>query len=658
MLSITHITLFKHGVALFERRGHVEGEALIELSFKAQQMNDVLKSLTALDFDGGRFTSLSYDSEEPIQRRLAAINIRIPDNGAFSSFVGGLKGAAISLRRGDEDIKGVIVGLEQIQRASEAGVVTEPHLSVLCQSARLVRVSLLEVSELEFDDEKLKRDLSLLLDTLFSSVQTDRKRMSIKAVGEGRRELSLSYVLEAPLWKASYRLVLAQDDSAQPLLQGWALIDNTTDDDWSDVKISLVSGLPISFVHDLYSPRYRKRAVVVVDEEAGVAPPVLESGSRVRPAPPPAPMPSDPFASADLEMAVAAPVASKSKLSRTRALNNSVEVSTRTQEVGDLFCYEIEERVDVQRGRSALVPILHASIEAQSVLHYNRDVREKNPMTAFKLNNTSGLTLEGGPITVFEGSAYVGEAMLDTVRAGEERLTPYSVELGVSVKQDSSRHTEDVTRISKQGQFIYKHFRTLQVSVYQFDSRLDTARTVYLDHRFTYPQWLDGDEPVEVTEHYWRYRFDLPAREVFQFVVSEVAQNAEAIDLPAIAHYEIRALSEKKLIGLEVAASLSVIADKAQALAQGREQRATLEEQLEGIGQGQARLRDNLKVLGSSVEESRLRQTYVNKLELQEQELEALTQAISDQTHENEAMKASLDTLVESLDLKATSAGT
>ncbi|HCF58383.1 MAG TPA: hypothetical protein DFS52_10370, partial [Myxococcales bacterium] len=355
MLPITRVALFKHGVGFFQRTGEVDGGELIELSFKATQMNDVLKSLTALDYDGGSFAALSYDSEEPIERKLAELNIEIPEKGAVSAFLDRLKGARVSLPRGAQRLQGAVVGIEEVRRQHGETIVTEPHLVVFADEGRLVRVPLLEVDQLEFLDETVRRDLRTLLDVLFSGLRKDRKRLSIQAVGEGTRRVSLGYVVEAPVWKTSYRIVLPETKDDKPLLQGWALVDNTTEDDWKGVSLSLVAGLPISFVHDLYTPRYRKRPIVEVQEEAGVAPPVVEAGvmleeeaapdyevelesalpSRMRmlakaaaPMPPPAPAPG----------------------AMGGAARASVQVQTRTQEVGDLFAYEITQPVDVGRG--------------------------------------------------------------------------------------------------------------------------------------------------------------------------------------------------------------------------------------------------------------------------------------------------------------------
>ena len=384
MLPIKRVVLFKHGVGHFQHGGEVQGDKLLEFGFKANQMNDVLKSLTVLDYGGGTFAALSYDSEEPIERRLSELNMSIPEKGAISAFLDNLKGARVAIARGTKVLEGTVVGIEEVTRTENRTLVKDSHLAVLADEGRLVRVPLLEVEELRFLDESIQRDLKTLLDIHFSSLRKDRKRLSIQAKGQGRRELSLSYVIEAPVWKTSYRIMLPESAEEKPLLQGWALVDNVTEGDWKEVSLSLVAGLPISFIHDLYTPRYRRRPVVEVQEEEIVAPPVVEAGEdwedtgedhddkmdmvgeeRARGMPMTAKRAVMPGA---LPPPPARPMAEMAK--------ESVEVHTRTQEVGDLFAYEITQPVDIARSRSALVPILQKEVDMERVALYNSEIRD------------------------------------------------------------------------------------------------------------------------------------------------------------------------------------------------------------------------------------------------------------------------------------------
>ena len=123
------------------------------------------------------------------------------------------------------------------------------------------------------------------------------------------------------------------------------------------------------------------------------------------------------------------------RMSLRPALFNSMQLHTWTAETGDLFTYEITQPVDIARSRSALVPILQEDVETETVALYNRNIRERNPLTALRIRNTSGLILEGGPVTIFQGNNYVGEALMETMRKEEVHSLPYSVELGVTVSR-------------------------------------------------------------------------------------------------------------------------------------------------------------------------------------------------------------------------------
>src|SRR5262249_21114237 len=133
---------------------------------------------------------------------------------------------------------------------------------------------------LEILDPTLRRDLEFYLRTELSAKKKDARTFSFFANGQGSRRVRLSYVLEAPVWKATYRILLGAENQP-PLIQGWAVVDNTQDEDWDGVNLSLVAGLPVSFVHDLYTPRYVRRPVVEVKETTGVLPPEVEAGMQV-----------------------------------------------------------------------------------------------------------------------------------------------------------------------------------------------------------------------------------------------------------------------------------------------------------------------------------------------------------------------------------------
>jgi hypothetical protein len=392
--------------------------------------------------------------------------------------------------------------------------------------------------------------------------------------------------------------------------------------------------------------------VVEVDEEMALGPPVVEHSmmdeafdesedyeecaQQI--------VDSRHLAKGELGLAVLAP-------SMRETARRSMDVQTRTKEVGDLFAYEITQPVDIASSRSALVPIVQTEVNVERVALYNAEIREKNPMTAFRLENSTDLTLEGGPVTVFEGESYVGEAMLDTMRKGEERITPYSVELGIQVQQDANRYDEAFSEVRKRGVYLHKKYRELLVTEYEFASRLEHEVTLYLDHPFRYKVREDTPEPVEITENYWRFKLNAAGKKTTKFTVTEVSEQYERVEVRSIAGAAIHQMVKEKLISAAVKRRLEAIADRVQQIQEIKKQIDKKENEEVKIDKGQKRLRENLKALGKSTEENKLRQKYVATLSGDEERIESLRGAVVELKNRRERENEELSTMVDALKL-------
>lgn len=641
MIPVTSVVLFKHGVGYFERHGTITGEAAVELSFRASEMNDVLKSLTVLDRDGGGVSSISYESTQSLSKQLEDFAIHIPEGRAMSGLLSQLVGTRAVVHRADGLSEGVIAGVEPFTRREGESTVESHRLSLWVDGLALESHDLLDVRRIELSDPGLRKDLQHLLDILISAKKKDLKRLTIFSRGEGERALTVSYVIETPVWKTSYRVLLYGESTA---IQGWAIVDNTQDEDWTEISLTLVAGLPISFVHDLYSPRYKRRPVVVVEEEAAYAPPVLEHGFAPGAGGGPPPAPGAPPAPAPRRAAASAMRGGPPPPPPPQA------VSTRTQEVGDLLHYTIDNPVTVRRQQSALVPILHREFQGKRIAIYNPDVREKNPMSALLFKNSTGLTLEGGPLTVIEQGAYLGEAMLDTIKADEQRVIPFSVELGCQVQID---HRSELTNVHRtqivNGKLYLRRYR-LSRRIYVIANKTDRVIDLFLDHRFTRGyELVDTPKPVEKTDSFLRFRFDVAAQQTLEFVVTEKGEERETT---AINSADLDTYAVWLSHGYIDAATHAVLAEIAALAAEI----GALHRQLEGheraiaeIFENQGRLRENLKALGSGADEKRLRERYVAELGAEEDRLAVLRQAIVDLGEQRDAKQAALRGKIEGL---------
>ncbi len=660
-LSVTRVVLYKHGVGYFEREGRVEGDATLSLTFKQSEVSDVLKSLTVLDLDGGHVASVSYDSTKPLAQLLAEVALSIPDENSLVGLLPQIKGARVALLSAGERVEGVLLGVDTSERHTADGVVRVVLVSLLTDSGAVRSFDLHALAGLELLDQALRRDLDYYLRTQLSAKKKDARTFTFFARGEGSRRVRLSYTLEAPVWKATYRIILGEEGQ-QPLIQGWAVVDNTQDEDWEGVELALVAGLPVSFVHDLYTPRYIRRPVVEVRETTGVLPPEVEGGMDTEVVESMLAAFSD--TAIDFTKAEAAPVAGRSALMRRReaapgkaraASASSMPTQVRERKLGDLFEYSIEHPVTIRRNQSALVPIVLRSFEGRPVLLHNRQTRPDNPMRAVELRNTTGLTLEGGPVTVLEGGNYVGEAMLETIKPDEQRLVPYAVELSVRVLDNVDSRVETTRRLVIRDGRLTRHSAQVQQTTYHLDNRGDAEQTVYLDHPREAASWklFDTPEPIETTENYWRFRFALPAKKVTRFVVKQRWPQHTTQQIGGLGPDDILALLDQVELDERTASALRDVAAAQQERAQHEQAIVSLEEEQRRIHAEQERIRKNLDSLGSRGDEKGLRERLVRTLASQEDRLEQITGEIKSHAAGRDQAAARVRDLLAGLEYEA-----
>jgi hypothetical protein len=278
-LPITHVYLFSSGVGYFQREGELEGASRVDLTFPATDINDLLKSLVLQDTGGGKVTTIGYDSQDPVEKTLKSFALDLTGNPSFGQLINQARGERVEVNLQPTNstqpttLNGVIMGMESQQHpAGKDGMVEVDFLNLLC--AEGIRcIPLKDVQRLRFLNATLDSELKRALDVLAGSHDALKKAVSLNFKGEGKRTVKVGYVVESPIWKPSYRLVLDKDGKVR--LQGWASIENTTDDDWSNVRMALISGRPISFQMNIYQPLYIPRPTVEPEKFASLRPPVF-----------------------------------------------------------------------------------------------------------------------------------------------------------------------------------------------------------------------------------------------------------------------------------------------------------------------------------------------------------------------------------------------
>ena len=272
-LPVRRVVLYKNGVGYFEHLGRVRGSQDVRIDFTSAQLNDVLKSLTVLDLAGGRITGVDYNSEAPLARRLATLRLALGERPSVSEFLGALRGARLEVRgAAGQALTGRLLSVERKTRSATNWTVETDEISLITDTGEVHSVDLNPTTSVRIAEKDLQLEVGRYLNLIASSRDQDVRRMTISTTGNGERNLYVSYISEVPIWKTTYRIVLPTKAEKKPLLQGWAIVDNTVGEDWNEVELSLVAGAPHSFIQQLSEPFYGRRPVVPLPESVQLSP--------------------------------------------------------------------------------------------------------------------------------------------------------------------------------------------------------------------------------------------------------------------------------------------------------------------------------------------------------------------------------------------------
>jgi hypothetical protein len=642
-LPIAQVVLFSSGVGYFQREGTVEGNARVDLSFPVQDVNDLLKSMVLRDLDGGVISTVTYDSNAPVEKTLKSFAINLNGNPAFAQILNQARGEKVEVvlqQTGAAQpgtVTGSIVGTEQQKQAAGKETVEVELLNLWCADGmRSLKMS--EVQRVRFLNPVIGSEFKRALETLAQGHDTQKKAVSISCLGDGKRNIKVGYVVENPIWKTSYRLVLDKDKKEKPFLQGWAIVENASDEDWRDVRMALVSGRPISFQMNLYDPLYVSRPVVEPELFASLRP-VAYSGkleavteaaaqSKAREKKPLEQLMKQQREEETeqvrperlLELNAAKKVADD--LDQRMDLGRSGARSMASAaKLGDFFQYSIDKPVSLARQKSAMLPIVNKDVEGTRVSIYNERTQAKFPLLGLKLKNTSGLHLMQGPITVFEGSNYAGDARILDLQPNEERLISYAVDLGTEVNPVPASDNGRITKVKAVKGAVWTETKLRESKTYTAVNRNDQERVVLVEHPVRNDfKLVDTVKPAETASDFYRFEVKVAPGKTETLTVTEERVVSESVQLSSgTSDDQIRffmnqtASSQKVKDGLKRALELKGEFEKT------RREIVELERQLKTITDDQARLRANLKEMPSSAAAYK---RYLEKFDQQETQIE------------------------------------
>jgi hypothetical protein len=675
-LPLEKVVLFTSGVGYFQHGGKVTDDATVEMSFRADNVNDLLKSMVVEDLGGGTVPAVSYASRDPITKTLGTFAIDLTDDPSIGRILGRLRGERIEAEAAPP-ATGTILGVERRQvPVGDDGSVEKEFITILTADG-LRTLPLDAITRIRLLDEKLQKELEQALAVLALGHDSEKKSVSLAFAGQGERPVRVGYVQEAPVWKTSYRLVLGNDDAQgekpadKALLQGWAIVENTTDRDWKDVRMALVSGRPISFVMDLYRPLYLPRPVVAPELYASLTPQVygqdMEAGERE-------------FAEAgqgqgigggmggmagERQLARAArgrvPAAAAPAEMRAESMDKAgadferdavaaIRSVAAGEALGKLFRYEIAAPVSIARQRSAMLPIVTEDVAAEKVSVYDDRVMPKHPLAGVRLVNSTKLDLMQGPITVFEAGAYAGDARIEDLPAGSSRLLTYAVDLDVEVAPRFEPRPEELVSVKLVKGTLVVSRKLARRKLFEVKNSGSEPVRLLVEHPLE-PGWtlIAPAEPTEKTRD--RYRFAVTAEpgKPATLAVAEERLVSQTVALTNLDETAILLYSRAEVTSPAVKQALADVIERKREIERLAQERSRREQEIRVVDQEQERIRQNMAQLDRA---SDLYTRYVRKFAEQEDRIESLRKEIAEFQGQEENARRGLDELLAKLEIE------
>lgn len=672
-LPVRKVVLYKNGVGYFEHSGNVSGNQRVAIDFTSSQLNDVLQSLTVLDQGGGRISGVNYNSTTPLAEQLKSLSLGMGEDPTATELFQALRGQRVEVDGGPRGpITGRLMSIES--RTQQAGAssgensaspvtVEKFYLTVIAGSGAVRVIEFTPQLSVRPLDANLQGQLDRYLELLNTTHANGLRHLTLNALGQGQRELMVSYISEVPVWKSTYRMVFPRATNGKAILQGWVVVDNTVGADWDNVQLSLVAGAPQSFIQPLSQPLYTRRPEIPISTEAQLTPQTHEAAESNQQMQANKELRQE-LKGAYKEYLPAAPTQSvqvnagvglnsgaglvmdrtdlAAKLFRPSDAFQSGDVTTKGFD--DYFQYSITQPVTLHKNESAMVPILQETLPAEHVTLWSQ--REPTPLRAVWLQNTSKLTLDAGSFSIFENSEFAGEGLLDPIHPGEKRLLSYAADQAVRVRIGERDAKRNLSHLEVRKGVIIETHMDVASQTYVAVNSADEERAVLIEHPRRQNGWSldDGIKADETAPSLYRFKVPVAAHSTAKLEVREHGPEQVRVDLNANQNQTQYLLDLVKRVP-DALEKLQPVIDTQTAIAELDAKLADSKKAEEQAGTDEARARDNLTALKGNEAARR----FVDELNRAEDALQSARKQTADLVQQKQTAVARLNATIASL---------
>ncbi|HUU00363.1 MAG TPA: DUF4139 domain-containing protein [Myxococcota bacterium] len=674
-LPVRRVVLFQNGVAYFERRGEFTGDELT-LKVRPSQIQDILKSITVVDFSGGRANSMALPVDVSSDKALAELPRQALGQGSLGDILRALRGAPVFLDTEDGAVEGRLVGIDP------GGKDNQQRISVMDESGTIHLVKLEDVEALRILDTTLAKGLIKGLDISLGKEAWRSVDMKIflNKGAQKKHNLMISYLTEMPTWKSTYRLVLGEDKN--PLLQGWAIVDNVSGADWNDVKLTLTTGSPVSFRYNLYTPRFVQRPDLTPYRSLGIPPPVAASTQTVTT--------RTGWAGAEREKKKrseapaslmagrsrrAAPAKSLSKdmaylgdgdveqepepEATVGALYDSMRVQSVTQKIGSLYRFDLSEPMTVPDRSSTMIALINTKVPGRAIYSYNPEsgiaAARNHPFRAVHIRNQAGSVLEPGPISIVRKGQFVGEGLINRIEKGQDSYIAYALDTAVNVTHNLSSSQETIGLIKIYRGVIQTKSFSIQRHVFEVMASKEDGEAlplmVSIPKRSGWKTEVQGGEAESETADLRYFSMQVePGKKTMLEIKEKYPSTSSYQIFDNAAQQALIVYISAKDAKREIVVQLEPLVKKVRQLSDTRSRIQTLELKRSDLQQRAAEIRSNLKLLKRS-RNLKLKQGQQQRLMAADRKLSRLTDQLVTLRDKAAELRVELSTLIEKLEI-------
>lgn len=667
-MPITGVTLYDNGYAVFQRETTVQGHGTVDLYFPSEHMKSVLESLQFLGDAGKKVGNIAYEATRPTS------SITIQQQTPLIGLLRSLTGVRMSLqqRGGDAAVEGRILGVEQLA----VGDTELYHVSILLDGGVMRTLSVQEITGFHVLESQVQQDVSFSLDLVRNSSKDNVQKLTVFYNGvESPEKLIARYGFKVSEWKSSYRMRLC-DHPTKLNLDGLAIVENTLDEDWNDINLTLVVGAPAldkasestvdQGVWDLHIKTLDgtyvviranpKDAVLLVKAKVARKKGLNPSSFKLV------------FAGKPIEEGRVLSdytIRSGSTLHMVKKEGKRVEKRDQPESQAafvmaaqdNLSYYPIPMQVSAQRKQKAIVPLLEVELEGQKVLFYDETIRKGNPLLALLFENTTGRTLEGGSLQVSTSDVFLGEGTLPTLHPGDESPPiPFAVELNCEVVKecDTSYLIPHLVTVAEGTVSIYRICR--ERTLYKIKNKTEKELDFLLNHLFLEDYDLvqnpevEEEEPVDITDRFYQFRFVVdPNVEKRTFAVREEATDLKEHLIADLKEETLDEWVEKRLLDTKTEKAIRETFTRKKEIQAIMKKIYELESEVREVTTTQQRLRENISALEHHEKEAA---KYIKSLATEEDRLRSLQKEIKQERHSKSQLEKKMTVMINAISFK------